>query len=74
MNLVGPNKFHWSCVARIWSARTVKLRRTLRGPDAVSAHPKGSSPFGATDRVGNVWQWADEFLDEHTRGGSYYQP
>jgi gamma-glutamyl hercynylcysteine S-oxide synthase len=29
--------------------------------------------------VGNVWQWTDEFVDEHTRaailrGGSYYQP
>ena len=29
--------------------------------------------------VGNVWQWTDEFRDEHTRaailrGGSYYQP
>jgi formylglycine-generating enzyme required for sulfatase activity len=29
--------------------------------------------------VGNVWQWTDEFDDEHTRagilrGGSYYQP
>ena len=29
--------------------------------------------------VGNVWQWTDEFTDEHTRaailrGGSYYQP
>ena len=31
------------------------------------------------DLVGNVWQWTDEFQDEHTRaailrGGSYYQP
>jgi formylglycine-generating enzyme required for sulfatase activity len=31
------------------------------------------------DLVGNVWQWTDEYLDEHTRGGilrggSYYQP
>ncbi len=29
--------------------------------------------------VGNIWQWTDEFTDEHTRGGivrggSYYQP
>jgi gamma-glutamyl hercynylcysteine S-oxide synthase len=29
--------------------------------------------------VGNVWQWTEEFVDEHTRGGivgggSYYQP
>jgi formylglycine-generating enzyme required for sulfatase activity len=31
------------------------------------------------DLVGNVWQWTDEYVDEHTRaailrGGSYYQP
>jgi gamma-glutamyl hercynylcysteine S-oxide synthase len=53
--------------------------RTMRGPDAVDAHPKGASPFGVMDLVGNVWQWTEEFVDEHTRGGilrggSYYQP
>jgi gamma-glutamyl hercynylcysteine S-oxide synthase len=53
--------------------------RTMRGPDPVDAHPKGASPFGAMDMVGNVWQWTEEFADEHTRaailrGGSYYQP
>jgi len=53
--------------------------RTMRGPDAVDAHPSGASPFGVMDLVGNVWQWTDEYLDEHTRGGilrggSYYQP
>ncbi len=31
------------------------------------------------DMVGNVWQWTEEFQDDHTRagilrGGSYYQP
>jgi len=31
------------------------------------------------DMVANVWQWTDEYVDEHTRaaivrGGSYYQP
>ena len=53
--------------------------RDLRGPAPVDAHPKGASPFGVEDLVGNVWQWTDEFVDEHTRGGilrggSYYQP
>jgi iron(II)-dependent oxidoreductase len=53
--------------------------RTLRGPDNVDAHPQGTSVFGIQDLVGNVWQWTDEFVDEHTRaailrGGSYYQP
>ena len=53
--------------------------RTMRGPDPVEAHPLGASPYGVMDMVGNVWQWTDEFTDEHTRaaivrGGSYYQP
>jgi gamma-glutamyl hercynylcysteine S-oxide synthase len=31
------------------------------------------------DMAGNVWQWTEEFVDEHTRGGilrggSYDQP
>lgn len=48
-------------------------------PDDVEAHPAGASPFGVLDMVGNVWQWTDEFVDEHTRaavlrGGSRYRP
>ena len=53
--------------------------RELRGPTPVDAFPKGASPFGVMDMTGNVWQWTDEFQDEHTRaatlrGGGYYRP
>lgn len=53
--------------------------RNLTGPDDVDAHPSGASPFGVMDMIGNVWQWTDEYVDDHTRGGilrggSYYQP
>ncbi|ALN83655.1 hypothetical protein LC55x_0350 [Lysobacter capsici] len=53
--------------------------RRLRAPDEVDAHPAGASMFGVLDLVGNVWQWTDEYHDEHTRGavlrgGSSYQP
>ncbi len=53
--------------------------RTLIGPADVDARPKGASPFGVMDMIGNVWQWTDEYIDPHTRaailrGGSYYQP
>ena len=65
-----------------WDASAVPVpdkSRTMRGPDPVDAHPKGASPFGVMDLVGNVWQWTEEFTDEHTRagilrGGSYYEP
>ncbi len=55
------------------------MTRQLTSPDAVDAHPSGASPFGVMDLVGNVWQWTEEFQDEHTRtgilrGGSYFQP
>jgi formylglycine-generating enzyme required for sulfatase activity len=51
----------------------------LPPPADVDAHPGGASPFGVLDLVGNVWQWTDEFTDEHTRaavlrGGSHYRP
>ncbi len=53
--------------------------REQRPPTDVDAYPQGASPFGVLDLVGNVWQWTDEFQDEHTRaalvkGGSYYRP
>jgi len=65
-----------------WTAAAVpapEKGRALRGPDDGAAHPLGASAFGVMDMVGNVWQWTDEYVDEHTRaailrGGSYYQP
>lgn len=52
----------------------------ILGPTSdVNAHPNGASPFGVMDMVGNVWQWTDEYVDDHTRaailrGGSHYRP
>ena len=65
-----------------WDDSAVPLAdksRTMRGPDAVDEHPKGASPFGVMAMVGDVWQWTEEFVDEHTRGailrgGSYHRP
>jgi gamma-glutamyl hercynylcysteine S-oxide synthase len=88
-----PHEWEWQYAAQGTDGRTYpwgnewtvdavpvpEKSRTMRGPDAVNAHPKGASPFGVMDLVGNVWQWTEEFQDEHTvggilRGGSYYQP
>jgi iron(II)-dependent oxidoreductase len=88
-----PHEWEWQFAAQggdgrlypwgnAWKAEAVPLPdrgRKARGPDDVTAHPQGASPFGAFDMVGNVWQWTDEYQDTHTRGailrgGSYYQP
>ena len=88
-----PHEWEWQLAAQgadgriypwgnSWDAGSVPIPdkgREMRGPDDVSAHPQGASPFGVVDMVGNVWQWTDEYTDEHTRaailrGGSYYQP
>jgi formylglycine-generating enzyme required for sulfatase activity len=88
-----PHEWEWQLAAQgtdgraypwgnQWQADNAPLPdtgRTMRGPDPVDAHPAGASPFGVMDLVGNVWQWTDEFEDEHTRaaivrGGEYYYP
>ena len=88
-----PNEWEWQYAAQgndgrlypwgnKWNDNAVPIpdtSRTLRGPDPVDAHPGGASPFGVMDLVGNVWQWTNEYEDEHTRaailrGGSYYRP
>jgi formylglycine-generating enzyme required for sulfatase activity len=53
--------------------------RVMLPPSDVDTHPKGASPFGVMDLTGNVWQWTDEYVDDHTRaailrGGSHYAP
>jgi formylglycine-generating enzyme required for sulfatase activity len=52
--------------------------RVMLPASDVDAHPKGASQSGVMDMVGNVWQWTDEYIDDHTRaailrGGSHYQ-
>ena len=53
--------------------------RDMQPPANVDAFPSGASLFGVQDLVGNIWQWTDEFVDEHTRaailrGGGSYRP
>jgi formylglycine-generating enzyme required for sulfatase activity len=71
--------YPWGSYWQPESVPTPATGRTMPGPDLVDAHPGGASPYGVGDMVGNIWQWTDEFVDEHTRaailrGGEYYQP
>jgi len=88
-----PNEWEWQYAAQgmdgrlypwgnDWRADAVpepNKGRALLPPMPVDTHPQGASTFGVLDLVGNVWQWTNEFQDEHTRvaivrGGSSYQP
>ena len=89
-----PHEWEWQYVAQAgdpdriypwgnqWNSTDVPQpdkTRTLTAPDDVDAHPAGASPAGVMDLVGNVWQWTEEFTDDHTRaailrGGNHYQP
>ncbi len=71
--------FPWGNSWQPANVPTPDTGHSMRGPDPVDAHPQGASPYGVMDLVGNVWQWTDEYWDEHTRagivrGGEYYQP
>jgi formylglycine-generating enzyme required for sulfatase activity len=71
--------FPWGNYWQPANVPTPDTSRSMRGPDLVDAHSQGASPYGVMDLVGNVWQWTDEYTDDHTRaaivrGGEYYQP
>lgn len=87
-----PHEWEWQLAAQgldgrpypwgnDWKAEAVPTPdkgRQMREPTSVDAFLQGASPYGVMDLVGNVWQWTDEYVDEHTRaaivrGGSYYQ-
>jgi gamma-glutamyl hercynylcysteine S-oxide synthase len=88
-----PHEWEWQYAAQStdgrpypwgndWNAQAlppVDSGSTMHPPADVTAFPKGASPFGVLDLVGNVSQWTDEYRDPHTRaaivrGGAAYQP
>jgi formylglycine-generating enzyme required for sulfatase activity len=88
-----PHEWEWQYAAQgtdgrvypwgnAWDARAVPPPVTgqhMGAPPEVGNHPSSASPFGVMDLVGTVWQWTDEYADDHTRtaiarGGSTYQP
>jgi formylglycine-generating enzyme required for sulfatase activity len=75
----GGRVYPWGDVPDPARVPAAQHGRELAPPDDVDAHPSGASPFGVLDMTGNIWQWTDEFEDEHTRtailrGGGSYRP
>ena len=77
------NDWDSSCVptpgAHSFLLMTPRYRRNMTPPADVTSHPCGASSFGVEDLIGNVYQWTEEFRDDHTRtaiirGGNHYQP
>ncbi len=87
-----PHDWEWQYVAQNgtpaalypWGAQFDPARvppqqhgTTRPPPPDVGSFPSGDTPAGVKDMMGLVWQWTDEFTDDHTRaglvrGGSYY--
>jgi formylglycine-generating enzyme required for sulfatase activity len=75
----GPYYCPWQIDPEAAPAPPPDTGRVMAQASNVDAHPRGASPFGVMDMVGNVWQWTDEYSDDHTRaailrGGSHYRP
>lgn len=71
--------YPWGNDWRADAVPAVNRERRLTAPDDVGLRAHAASPFGVEDLIGHVWQWTDEYTDEHTRagilrGGSNYQP
>jgi gamma-glutamyl hercynylcysteine S-oxide synthase len=88
-----PNEWEWQYAAQgsdgraypwgnAWNAQAVPSpdqSQHLTPPENTGAYPAGASPFGVLDLTATVWQWTNEYTDEHTRyailrGGSNFQP
>ncbi len=84
-----PNEAEWQYAAQGRDGRPFpwgkamepgRCNNKLNHTTPVTAFPKGASPFGVLDMVGNVWQMTDDVYDDGVyrfgviRGGSFYAP
>ena len=72
-------RYPWGNHWRDDNAPNASMKRRMARPPVIGRHPSGASPFGVEDLVGTIWQWTDEYRDEHVRaavlrGGNAYQP
>ena len=87
-----PHEWEWQYAAQGTDGASTRgatngMPTAVPAPDTRPHHARARpwmriprrQPVRREDLVGNVWQWTDEFTDEHTRagilrGGSHYQP
>ncbi len=84
-----PTEAEWQLAAqgtdgRLWpwgnEFHATKCNNGFGRPTPVDAFPKGESPYGVADLVGNVWQMTGDVYCNGTyyfniiRGGSYFRP
>jgi formylglycine-generating enzyme required for sulfatase activity len=84
-----PTEIEWQYAAQGTDGRTWPWGKTfakgscndsLGRPTPVNAFPRGKSPFGVLDLVGNVWQMTADVYDTGSytyiviRGGSFWNP
>jgi formylglycine-generating enzyme required for sulfatase activity len=84
-----PTEAEWQLAAqgtdgRLWpwgnEFHATKCNNGFGRPTPVNAFPKGESPYGVADLVGNVWQMTGDVYCNGTyyfniiRGGSYFKP
>ena len=84
-----PTEAEWQMAAQGTDGRewpwgnefhATKCNNAFGRPTPVDAFPKGESPYGAADMVGNVWQMTNDVYCDGVyyfniiRGGSYFKP
>lgn len=84
-----PTEAEWQLAAQGTDGRewpwgnefhATKCNNAFGRPTPVDAFPKGESPFGAADMVGNVWQMTGDIYSNGAyyfniiRGGSWFKP
>ena len=84
-----PTEAEWQLAAqgtdgRLWpwgnEFHATKCNNGFGRPTPVDAFPKGESPYGVADLVGNIWQMTGDVYFNGTyyfniiRGGSYFRP
>jgi formylglycine-generating enzyme required for sulfatase activity len=72
-------RFPWGDAPDKTKVPPVSQARDYPIPDNTGAHPDGASAYGVEDLVGNLFQWTDEFIGDHStmlvvRGGNNYNP